>query len=90
MQQIDLNQINVDELFQLRDATVELINALDFAERSYCDGLEEFEAAMEDAAKDYLRLRSRIRGLAIEYGIHADFLREYSELERQSGLKISA
>lgn len=88
--QINLNEINVDELFSLRDATVQLINSLDFAERAYCDGLDEFEAAMEDAKKDYLKLRSRIRGLAIEYGIHADFLREYSELERQRGLKVSA
>lgn len=88
--QVDLNQINVDELFQLRDSAVQLINSLDFAERAYCDGLDEFEAAMADAAKDYLKLRSRIRGLAIEYGIHSDFLKEYSELERQHGLKISA
>lgn len=86
----DIDQISLDELYTLR---LEIVNFLDshaFMERAYCEGWGEYDQLRQEAEQDFSKLRSRIRGLAIDYGIHADFLKEYSELERHHNLKVSA
>lgn len=88
--QLDLDSINRDELFKLTSEIIALVDALDFSERAYCEGWEEYEELRRDATQDFAKLRSRIRGLAIAWGIHADFLQEYSELEQRHRLKVSA
>lgn len=88
--QLDLDSINRDELFKLVTEIITLVDSLDFSERAYCEGWEEYDELRRDATQDFAKLRSRIRGLAIAWGIHADFLREYSELEQRHRLKVSA
>ncbi len=90
MFETDIDQISLDELYTLR---LEIVNFLDphaFMERAYCEGWGDYDRLRSEAVTDFAKLRSRIRGLAIEYGIHADFLREYSEVEARHGLKITA
>ena len=87
---IDIDQINRDELFKLSSEIITFLDALDFSERAYCEGWGDYDQHRADAEKDFAKLRSRIRGLAIAWGIHADFLREYTEFSLQSKLKIKA
>lgn len=87
---IDIDQINRDELFKLSSEIITFLDALDFSERAYCEGWGDYDQHRADAEKDFAKLRSRIRGLAIAWGIHADFLREYTDFSLQSKLKIKA
>ena len=87
---LDIDQINLDELYRLLAEIKAFLDSYDFSERAYSEGSEDFTRLRIEADDDFLALRSRIRGLAIEWGIHADFLREYSEMERHNNLKISA
>ena len=86
----DIDQINLDELYTLRLEIVHFLDSHAFMERAYSEGWGEHDQLRIEAQQDFAKLRSRIRGLAIEWGIHADFLKEYSEVEKRHNLKISA
>lgn len=83
-------EISIDEIFCLKNDIKSFLDTFDYAERAYCEGWSEYEEIRQDAEQEFAKLRSRIRGLAIAWGIHADFLREYTEVEKRYGLKISA
>ena len=85
----DIDQISLDELYRLKAEIKTFLDSYDFSERAYSEGWSDFTRLRIEAEDDFAALRSRIRGLAIDYGIHADFLAEYSELERHNNLKIS-
>ena len=87
---IDIDDMSLDELYRLLTEIKTFLDSYEFSERAYSEGSEDFTRLRIEADDDFLAVRSRIRGLAIEWGIHADFLQKYSELERQRGLKISA
>lgn len=86
----DIDQISLDELYRLLAEIKTFLDSYEFSERAYSEGSGDFTRLRIEAEEDFSSLRSRLRGLAIDWGIHADFLKEYSELERQRGLKISA
>lgn len=87
---LDIDQISLDELFILKAEISTFLDSYQFSERAYCEGWGDYQQHRAEAEQDFAKLRSRLRGLAIDYGIHADFLREYSQIERDYKLKISA
>lgn len=87
---MNLDDISIDELFALKDEITLLIDSLDFAEHAYGEGFPEYEEYRIQATSNFLKLRLHIRGVAIAWGIQADFLKEYSEVETRYGLKVSA
>lgn len=87
---IDIDQISLDELYHLKAEISTFLDSYQFSERAYCEGWGDYQQHRAEAEADFAKLRSRLRGLAIDYGIHADFLKEYSQMERDYKLKISA
>lgn len=86
----DIDQISLDELYHLKSDILRFLDSYEFSERAYSEGSGDFTRLRIEAEDDFSNLRSRIKGLAIDWGIHADFLKEYSEIERHNNLKISA
>ena len=81
MPQIDLDEINLDDLFMLRAELSEFFNAHDAYEACYCDGSDDWIRLSLRAEDKFDAVRKRIRDLALDLGIHAEFLEEY-ELTR--------
>ena len=81
MPPINLDTICIDDLQQLRGELNEFFRAYDASESCYCDGNGEYVAIALQAEEAYKAVRKRIRDLALDLGIHAEFLDEY-ELTR--------
>lgn len=84
-----LDDITIDELAQLRQELNDFFAAHDAYEYCYCDRSAALKADRSAALKAEL-LRDRIRGIAIDWGIHKEFLGEFTQSLAKSGLKIAA
>lgn len=84
MPQFLLEDTSIDELFDLKKEIDSFLNAQDAAERALCEGNGEAEYIKSLAHTEALKLKKRIRGLAIEWGIHQEFLAEYEAARSQS------
>lgn len=85
-----LDEISIDELAQLRSELNDFFAAHDTYQWCYCEGDADADSADRSAALKAELLRDRIRGIAIDWGIHKEFLREFSESLAKNGLKIAA
>lgn len=83
MPPIDLDEINLDDLAMLRTEINEFFLAFDTYQQMYCEGEGEYIAIALRAEDKYDAVRRRIKNLAIDLGIHQQFLEEY-ELKRQN------
>lgn len=75
---------NADDFIKLKKEIDSFLETFSTSEWAFCEGDDSFtyyEKLAEEKAKI---LKDRIRGLAIELGIHAEFLKEYE------GIKIAA
>ena len=72
----DIDQISLDELYHLKADITRFLDSYQFSERAYSEGWGDYDKHRRDAEADFTKLRSRIRGLALDWGIHADFLKE--------------
>jgi len=66
------------ELLKLKSEIDAFVNAQDAAERAFCEGDSAYRDCLAIASQKVQALKHRIRGLAIDCGIQADFLKEYS------------
>lgn len=85
-----LDEISIDELAQLRQELTEFFNAHDAYQWCYYEGNIDAEEVDRAAALKAELLRDRVRGLAIDWGIHKEFLNEFSENLAKKGLRIAA
>lgn len=83
MPQIDLDEINLDDLATLRTELNDFFNAYNAYQACYCDGGDDWMRISLRAEDKYDAVRRRIKNLAIDLGIHQQFLEEY-ELRRQN------
>ena len=70
MTQIDLDEINLDDLAQLRTELNDFFNAHDTYQWAYCEGEGEYIAIALRAEDKFDAVRRRIKNLAIDLGIH--------------------
>lgn len=89
MPQFQIDDINVEELFKLKSEIELFINAYSLSEEFFCEGSGEYQSLRDNATAKAHKLRGRIRGLALDWGIHAEFIREYSRT-KQNGLQSVA
>jgi hypothetical protein len=85
-----LQDLLIDDLAQLRADLNDFFTAYDSYEWLYCEGDGDTDSADRNAALKAELLRDRIRGIAIDWGIHKDFLQEYSRKLTDNGLKVAA
>lgn len=81
MPQIDLDEINIDDLQRLSTELNEFFNAYNTYQWAYCEGDSEWLQIGLRTEDKYDAVRRRIKNLAIDLGIHQQFLEEY-ELTR--------
>jgi hypothetical protein len=84
------DQFAPDELILLQREINDFINALQTREWAYCEGdscYQDCEAAAEKVAQ---KLKKRLKGLAIECGIHAEFLDSFTQKCKQDELILTA
>lgn len=86
MPPIDLDEINLDDLAQLRTELNDFFNAHDTYQWAYCEGEGEYTAIALRAGETYEAIRRRIKDLAIDLGIHQQFLEEYELMRSKSRL----
>ncbi len=86
---INSDDICIEDLFSLRSDIDSFVNAYCASEEAYCEGEPEYAELRQLAESKASRLRGQVRGLAISWGIHREFLEQY-EMARQSGLKSAA
>ncbi len=84
-----LEDICIDDLFSLRSDIDSFVNAYCASEEAYCEGEGDYAELRQLAESKANRLRGTVRGLAISWGIHREFLEQY-EATRQNGLKSVA
>ncbi len=85
-----LDGITIDELAQMRSELNDFFAAHDAYEYCYCEGSADTDRADRSAALKAELLRDRIRGIAIDWGIHKEFISEFSQNLAKNGLKIAA
>lgn len=85
-----LDEISVDELAQLRQELNDFFAAHDTYQWCYCEADPDTDQADRSAALKAELLRDRIRGIAIDWGIHKEFLGEFTQSLARNGLKIAA
>lgn len=78
----DLDEICIDDLLQLRQELNDFFNAHDAFEQCYCEGDGEYTRIALRAEDKLDAVRRRIRNLAIDWGIHAEFLKEFSDFRK--------
>ena len=88
--QLDKISVSVDELYALQKEIDSYINTQDAVERAYCEGCPEYEEIHLSCQKKALKMKQRIRGLAVSMGIHGEFLDEYMASCASHGLKVVA
>jgi hypothetical protein len=84
-----LEDICIEDLFSLRSDIDSFVNAYCASEEAYCEGEGDYAELRQLAESKASRLRGQVRGLAIAWGIHAEFLRQY-DISRQSNFKSVA
>ena len=85
-----LQDLLIEDLAQLRADLNDFFAAHDSYQWLYCEGDDDADSADRNAALKAELLRDRIRGIAIDWGIHSEFLQEYSRKLTDNGLKIAA
>jgi hypothetical protein len=75
---IELDKICPDELFDLKREIDEYHNAFCAAEEAYCSGDEATSDIRNAVSQKALKLKKRIRVLAIGWGIHQESLQDYA------------
>lgn len=90
MTQIQLDEISVDELYALQKEIDSYISTQDAAEQAYCEGCPEYEEIHLSCQKKGLKMKQRIRGLAVSMGIHGELLDEHVASCAPHGFKVVA
>jgi hypothetical protein len=88
-QPFEPDQICIADLFALKSEIDSFVNSYCSQEESFCEGSDEYSELKRLTEAKAARLRGRIRGLAIDWGIHREFIEQY-ELSRKNGLKSVA
>ena len=92
MQQTNIplcEQFDPAELIKLNQEINDFLNAFQTKEWAYCEGDSSYvdcEVATEQAAQ---KLKKRLTGIAIECGIHADFLNSFTQTYQQNSLLLT-
>ena len=92
MQQTNIplcEQFDPAELIKLNQEISDFLNAFQTREWAYCEGDSSYvdcEVATEQAAQ---KLKKRLTGIAIECGIHADFLNSFTQTYQQNSLLLT-
>jgi hypothetical protein len=84
MPQIDIDEINIDDLQQLSTELNDFFAAYNTYQWSYCQGERDYTYIALRADDKLDAVRRRIRNLAIDLGIHAQFLEEYEATRTNS------
>lgn len=84
-----LGDLLIDDLAQLRQELNDFFAAHDSYQWLYCENDQDAEDVDRAAALKAELLRDRIRGIAIDWGIHKEFLSQYHEKLAKNGLKIA-
>lgn len=72
----------IDDLARLRGDVSDFFKAYDAYQWAYCE--EEDCTAIALLAEDKLdSIKRRIRHLAIDFGLHAEFLQEFSQIQQK-------
>lgn len=87
-QPINLDLISLDDLAQLRQELNDFFNAHDAYEGYYCDASDDWVRISLRAEDKFDAVRRRIRNLAIDLGIHAEFLQEHAKFLEEYQLTI--
>lgn len=90
MNHLAIDSLDIDELYCLQKDLAAFLDAYFAAELLYCEGNYGYEYARELSERTAEQLRSRLKGLAISWGIHSEFLEQYSKQLAQQGLKLTA
>ena len=92
MTQIQLDEISVsvDELYALQKEIDSYISTQGAAEQAYCEGCPEYEEIHLSCQKKGLKMKQRIRGLAVSMRIHGEFLDEHMASCAPHGFKVVA
>lgn len=89
MTQIDLDEINLDDLQQLSTELADFFNAYNTYQWAYCEGEGEWSAIALRAEERFDAVRRRIKNLAVDLGIHAEFLQEHARFLEDYNLTIA-
>lgn len=81
-QNFDTDSICIHELFSLRAEIDSFIDAYCLTEECYSEGSSEYSELKQLTEAKSHKLRGRVRGLAIDWGIHAEFLEQYSRTKQ--------
>ena len=88
MPQIQLEDILTDELYALKAEIDSFLNTTDAAEQAYCEGYPEYEQLENDCQDRAVKVKQRVKSLAIALGIHGEFLDKYAASCKRNGLKL--
>jgi len=86
MPHIDLDDINLDDLSQLSTELNDFFSAFNTYQWAYCEGHGEYAVIGLRAEENFEAVRQRIKNLAIDLGIHGEFLDEYAAKFRNQQL----
>lgn len=75
-----LEDIDPSDLLHLSNTLERFLRTADIAAQAYCEGWQEWEELIEQKQIRAAELRVQIKNLAIDLGIHAEFLAEYSQV----------
>ena len=85
-QQLNPDDICIAELLDLKSDINSFIDSYCASEEAFCEGEGDYAELRQLAESNANRLRGTVRGLAISWGIHREFLEQY-EISWQNGLK---
>lgn len=86
----DLDQIDIDDLYSLQKELGSFLDSYFLSEQLFCEGEGDYNYVRELAEENALKLRSRIKALAIDWGLHGEFLDEYLAAARVRITKMAA
>lgn len=86
----DLDSLDIDDLYALQKELGSFLDSYFLSEQLFCEGEADCDYVREQAEGNALKLRSRVKALAIDWGLHAEFLDEYLAAARVRTTKIAA
>jgi hypothetical protein len=89
MSQISPDCISIDELFKLKREIDSFLNAENALAEALSEGDEAYEYIKQQSCSASQKLRKRIRGIAVEWGIHREFLAEYESLRSEPPREVA-
>lgn len=83
------HDISIDDLYCLVTEIESYISACNAAERAYCEGCSEYEELRLESLSKAVAMKAQLRSVAIQIGIHGEFLDEYMDSCKRNGLKLT-